>query len=184
MTSQLPTWILYAPAITAVAAAFAAGFAGWNAWNARRASNANVLLNVLRDYRSDEVRQAIRRLQQFRTGSNHAGGFAADYGERVAQHNPDAGELDAKRRLLSSFFNSIRALCENGLLDEHLAADALGRQSLEFAIETLGPLDAAHARAGGGGRDNVPYFQQMLARQFVGGIGRTGARRTGMTFNL
>jgi hypothetical protein len=169
MPSQVPTWVLYAPAVTAVAAAFAACFAAWNAWNARRASNANVLLNVLRDYRSEEVRQAIRRLQQFRSLSNHRDGFAADYAQRVEQHNPDADELDGKRRLLSSFFNSIRALCENGLLDEDLAADALGRQTLEFAIETLGPLDAAHAHLLGGGRDNVPYFRQMVARQFPGG---------------
>jgi hypothetical protein len=154
--------------LSAAASAVAAGFAWWNTSNGRKASNANVLLTVLRDYRSEEMRQALRGIREFQAAWTPPEAFAVEFVQRIKQRTDNGDDLDSWRRLVSSFFNAVRALSENRLLDQRLLAGTIGRPAFEFAIGTLGPIDKEYAKQMGGGRDNTPYFSKLVEKHLPG----------------
>jgi hypothetical protein len=157
----------YAPLLATAAAACAAVFAWWNARNGARAIAANLLLTFMRDYRSEDFAEAIRRLRQFKEGSTHAQGFAVDYADRVQRNDPTVADLRKYRRTVAQFFNTLRALCSNKLLGRALVADAFGRAFFEFYLDVLEPMDKAEAHLRPGPHEDArPFFQTLVDECF------------------
>lgn len=156
---------LAAQLLAAFAAAVAATCAAWNVWNLRATANATLLLALLKDYRSEDFRNAINHLRQFRVASARSEGFAVDCAERILRAGGDADELDRARRLLSHFFISIKALCEGRMLARGLVANTFGRAAFEFFLEVVEPIDREYARRAYPGRyeDVRPFFEGLVS---------------------
>lgn len=164
----LPTWLAVALAFAPMAAAAFTATAALAAWrnvrNSRRAAHASVLLAMLKDYREDEIRVAMRHLRGFEQGSTHRGGFTADYVERRENKDANADDFDKERRLLAHFFHTLRAMMEERLIDRPVVARTFGASPFKFYLEVVEPLDRAHAgyfrpdERYDGGRDYIEGF--------------------------
>jgi len=139
----------WVPAVAAIFTLLAALGALWNANNSskaveasQRAASANLLLSVVKDYAATDFGKAMARLRQWKDGIGAQ--FAREYADRVRRNDPTAEDLPPKRRQVSSFFNAVRSLSEQGVLERSLVARTLGEPAFKFFVEVVDPLDRAH----------------------------------------
>jgi hypothetical protein len=126
----------------ALGAVGAACFTWWYARIAGRTAKARLVLHLLDEYKRPETRAAMERLRQWK--ETVGPDFAREYGRRVKAHDSTVDDLKEHRRQLKYFFQSIRALCQQRLLDEATLEATFSLTPFQFYLDVVEPMSREH----------------------------------------
>jgi hypothetical protein len=123
----------------------------------RRAAQANLLSQLLSEYASPEMQEAIRSLHRWRRAHPHD--FVDSFIDLLNRQDPLGDQLDGYRRYTYRYFHKIRSLCQARLVEPEWIDFAFTNAVVaRFLNEVLEPLQKAHNEA----IVNVPYNKGLF----------------------
>jgi hypothetical protein len=128
-------WYEALPTVFAAVAAIGACAA---AWATKRATEAQILLQLVNDYAVPQMAQGLRVLD---FGDSSMSDFASAWELALARGDPSAKSVDCAHRQVTSYFQNVDELWQNGLISRktaRAAADKAGPPGCATRLERLG----------------------------------------------
>lgn len=120
--------------------AAAAAIGAWAAaWATKRAAEAQILLDLLNDYATPEMAEALRTLRSWQ--EQHGDEFADNWELGMATSDANADAVDHARRRVSAYFQNVDELWQNRLISRNTARAAVDKAGLPVLINVCGPLE-------------------------------------------
>lgn len=101
-----------------------------------------ILLQLSRDYASDDMLQAIRQLREWK--QNYEKEFVRKFIEEL--NNDIHWDCDKYRRRVSHHFYQIYLLRESGVINDDFLSTLVKQGKIDFLLEVIKPLDLAIAK--------------------------------------
>jgi hypothetical protein len=151
-----PDWSLIWSAVSSLAAVIACVFSFWATQEAansvhetRQATRASVLLQLLSEYASQEMLESMKRMREFREASGGASTFRERYvallnGQPAQDERFTLSHLNNDRRRVKGFFQKLKALAEEGIIDKRLLRIRWDRSTVIYLQDVLIPLEQAN----------------------------------------
>ena len=141
-------WEFLAEGLALIALLFTAGAAWRSAYAARRsadetrvATTAQIMSNLLDEYRSDEMSDAMTGLQQFE--ESHGCQLHHRFLELRREDRESYKLLNAMRRRMSHYFDKIYRLQRAEYIDDAFVRTVVGQGQVEFYLKVIEPLEKA-----------------------------------------
>jgi hypothetical protein len=156
-TTPRRDWVTFWTAASALGALLAAAFAGWAAYEtqstvreANRATKATVWLQVLADYETADMLDALNYLRKWQSQNPK---FDEPFYQLLTAKDltPEDAELmkhvDADRRRVMKFFDKLRILTEGDIIDKVFVSQNWDSGTYTYMNDVLSPLHRANLRA-------------------------------------
>ena len=101
-----------------------------------QSTQAQIIMSLLDDYASIEMRDAINELRRRKTQ------YANDYMAAFNSRRGEEPDWDRARRCVAHYYQKVAAMFDMGLLDKKFARVVATKEQVEFYREMIEPLEA------------------------------------------
>ena len=98
-------------------------------------TQAQIVMTLLDDYASQEMRDAITKLWDQKTR------YGNDYMTEFRKRRSEDSDWDRSRRFVAHYYQKVAALYDKGLLDREFAVVVATKEQVEFYTEVIEPLE-------------------------------------------
>jgi hypothetical protein len=128
--------------VVAIIAIFAAIFA-YRAWRVSKGQlKSQIISDILREYRSAEMGNAIRRLhEEFEQCGKDASKLIESYEKKYDSEKHCRESLHHQRRIVSNFYQHVSALISNGIIENTVFYSLWTKENLKIIPEILLPIE-------------------------------------------